>query len=86
MDFHPLFIKEINALKDSKPENKGFILDDVDWRQTKLSIFDKDESGQLWVLYDCVMVPSNIIKVAISNFDKHIDDILNVPGQYKFYS
>jgi hypothetical protein len=28
------------------------------------------------VLYDCVTVSSNIIKVVISNFDKNIDEIL----------
>ena len=83
IDYNPLLIKEINALKELKPENKVLILDDLDWkdvsRETKLSIFDKDESAQVRVLYDCVTVPSDIIKVVISNFDKNIDDILNVP-------
>lgn len=49
IDFNPLLIKEINALKDLKPQNKALILDDVDWKdvssETKLSIFDKDEYG-----------------------------------------
>jgi len=30
IDYNPLLIKEINALKELKPENKALILDDVD--------------------------------------------------------
>ena len=82
IDYNPLLIKQINALKDLKFENKALILDNFDSkngsRKTKLSIFDKDKSGKVRVLYDFVMITWDIIKVIISNFEKNIDHIINL--------
>lgn len=70
-NFNPLLIRDLNALKDLKQDNKTLIMDDINWNsipcETKIHLLDKDFNSQIRVLYSVVDLPPNLIKVITSN-------------------
>lgn len=76
---NPLFISDINGLKNLKGENKSIIFDDVDFskltREEILHLVDKERDSDIRVLYDVVKISSDVIKVITSNKIEGILDI-----------
>ena len=77
-NFDPLLIRNINALKNLKENNKALILDDIDWsnisREEKIHLIDKNQISQIRVLYNVINQHPDIIKVVTSN---SVSDLLS---------
>lgn len=58
--------------------NRLLILDHMNWkdilRETKLSIFDKDRVAKIRIVYKCILLFINLIKI---NFVKNINDSIS---------
>lgn len=80
---NPLFINNINQLKDLKPENKAIIFDDIDarslTREEKIALIDKDNNRTIRILYGLGKLSKTLDRIITTNrpedFDLHLEEI-----------
>lgn len=61
--YNPLFIRDINGLKNLREDHSAIVLDDIQWsdisRQVKIHLLDKSRSSEIRVLYSTVTIKAH---------------------------
>lgn len=76
----PLFIRDINQIKNFKEdEHKSILFDDPDFskftREQKIHLLDNENPSDIRILFDSIRIPSGITKIITANNLKNIIDL-----------